>query len=203
MKNLPSISKIGRAALLRLFKPHFIMTPEGQSECEVDFPTQEWDLQKHLNIRTSSVHRDNLHADSSQDYLVWSIEIGLRPLMVLEDDSALDAISRLDCLKMTAPSHLIIRHWHADNISGKSETYKVHRLAQWQETAIKNRVALRQSVIDYVEVGPFQQYERREEGHTFGAEISYDGLEVNDSGTTEEEAREKVIRKWCNMIEKS
>ncbi len=199
MKKLTTITKIGEAALTRLFKPHTTINAMEQSSCAVLFPREEYDMEAPLEFGSSSYHWGELHFNSGSGYMVWSIELGLKALVVLDGDTALDAIGRLECLAHTNPSHFIVREFSSDDVSGDHETYTVYRLSQKQEKSIQRYSWERVYADDYAVVEPIPSHLAIEEENKYCSEISRDGITVNGYGKTEDEARQTVVRNWCRL----
>ena len=203
MKKLSTINKIGQSALIHLYKPHSIYNAMEQSERSVCFPKEEYDLEVELKANHHSNNQMNINSNSGRSYQTWGIEIGRQFLKVYNGDNALDAIARLECLRSSetnSPSHLIVREWSSNDISGDHETYTVYRLSQKQEADVQRYVKDRISANGHIVVEPMPSYANHKEGHNFGSEINHCGWELNRSGATEEEATEDAIRRWCRRV---
>jgi len=203
MKKLSTINKIGQSAFIYLYKPHRIYNTMEQSERSLCFPKKKYDFEVELKSNYRSSNQMNTNSNSGRSYQAWGIEIGRCFLKVFNGDNAFDAIARLECLKSSetnSPSHLIIREWSSNDISGDHETYTVYRLAQKQEADIQRYVKDRISADGHIVVEPMPSYANHTEGHNFSSEINHCGWELNGSGATEEEAKEDVIRRWCRIV---
>jgi hypothetical protein len=201
MKKLTTIAKIGEAALTRLFNPHNTINAMEQSSCDVVFPKQQmYDLDAKIETTYHNSHYGSIQSISGRAYSVWSIGIGQRGLDIMDGDTALDAIARLDCLKtLIPPSHFIVRDWSSDDISGDHETYTVYRLSQQQEGDIRSCLSERFYAMHHVGVFPMPPHMENKEGHLFMSEIFDEGIcWIIGSGASEKEASESAIRKWCH-----
>lgn len=152
MKKLPTIAQIGKAALLRVFKPHNTINALEQSSTSVVFPDEQYDLSKPIKSSYSNQHfMGSIQARSGNAFLVWGIQCGLHYLGKIEEEqSAFRAIAKLDCLHTktsnggygihAAPSHFIVKEWSSDDMSGDHETYTVYRLTPQQERDVRSYV---------------------------------------------------------------
>ena len=145
MKKLPTISKIGEAVLLRIFKPRSVCSALEQTEVDVYFPKEKIDLLPRCDVYTGKKHFGNVQSTYGQLYYIWGMEQGLHLLPFTEDDNLLSGIVRVISkqTRSVSPSHVISCVWQNNDVTGSSHKYTVYRLTQEQEQEIYSCVLVK------------------------------------------------------------
>lgn len=138
-KKVNSITKIGKAALTKLFKSSRFC---GHKECvTVYFPNNEMPLDTPVCVPEQTVRWGNIDWVSCRSFFIWGIELGLIPLSPRANkdilESIKDVIQRQPDSNLPIPSHIVCFNWiHAEGAE-KDKNYAVYRLSSHQENAIK------------------------------------------------------------------
>lgn len=143
---MKTITQIGNAALLRVFKPGLIpgqlastmgggLTPVRR---RVDFPKKEIDLFKPFDKRGESLCGYPEGLVLSTEMAMWSIELGLIRFDVDDGETLLEAIIEIPEFKKRRliPSH-VVKIDDEDSDLG-AEYVSIYRLSQKQEEEIRN-----------------------------------------------------------------
>ncbi|MCU0680225.1 MAG: hypothetical protein MUF50_02895 [Planctomycetes bacterium] len=136
---MKTITQIGKASLLKIFKPLSKIDAMEERYVTVQFPKEEFNLLAPIKANYDNHHWGDLQFRSGTDYMFWGVALGLITIEVKNEKSILDSIKK-NRLRGFFPSHLIVKNWSNGDMGGEHEDYIIYRLSPKQEQSIRCKV---------------------------------------------------------------
>ncbi len=136
-RTLNTLTKIGAAALTRLFNSATFRGANPETYVRVTFPKDPILLDAKSEDSGSNEHWGSLQFHSGTATFVWGIELGLKEVLLAEGEILLRGIQKImSSYSVPPPSHVIIFTWNESDFES-SKSYEVFRLTQGQDRLLQ------------------------------------------------------------------